>query len=353
MERQVTSNALLIGTSTLRYAGAAVALLTISATLRTFFLWQAVVSALGALTTAFVLWHYVGGLRQARFSAVALARVWRFTAGMGAISATTLLLTQIDKIVLSRMLSLESFGYYSLAAVAANSLYALVTPVAAAVFPGLTREAASGDVSATALLYHRATQTVAVLVLPVAAVLALFAPQVLGIWTRDPKAAAVSGAVLSVLVTGVALNAVMNIPYMLQLAYGRTRLTVYCNVVGLVLLVPALILFTPRFGPIAAAAAWLMLNVGYITVEMAILHRRILPGELRSWYLRDLAKPAIAVFVTVLTARMLWQGTVSQVTAVILLAATTAAAMVAAGLATPLPRAWLSRASRSTGAVSL
>ena len=145
---------------------------------------------------------------------------------MGAISATTLLLTQIDKIVLSRMLSLESFGYYSLAAVAANSLYALVTPVAAAVFPGLTREAASGDVSATALLYHRATQTVAVLVLPVAAVLALFAPQVLGIWTRDPKAAAVSGAVLSVLVTGVALNAVMNIPYMLQLAYGRTRLTV-------------------------------------------------------------------------------------------------------------------------------
>ena len=50
LERQVTSNALLIGTSTLRYAGAAVALLTISATLRTFFLWQAAVSALGALT---------------------------------------------------------------------------------------------------------------------------------------------------------------------------------------------------------------------------------------------------------------------------------------------------------------
>ena len=85
---------------------------------------------------------------------------------MGAISATTLLLTQVDKIVLSRVLSLELFGYYSLAAVASNTLYVLVTPVATAVFPGLTREAASGNSTGVAALYHRATQTVAVLVLP-------------------------------------------------------------------------------------------------------------------------------------------------------------------------------------------
>jgi O-antigen/teichoic acid export membrane protein len=273
---------------------------------------------------------------------------------MGAISATTLLLTQIDKIVLSRLLSLEMFGYYSLAAVAANSLYALVAPVAAAAFPGLTREAASGNSAGTAVLYHRATQTVTVLVVPIAAVLAFFAPLVLRVWTGNAKVATVSGAVLSVLVTGVALNALMNIPYMLQLAYGRTNLTLYCNVAGLLLMVPALIVLTPRFGPIAAAIAWLVLNIGYITIEMTILHRRLLPGELRAWYMTDVGKPALAAVVTVLVAWMLSpDAEFGRAGAVAMLAGVVALATIAATLVTPLPRAWLSRHSRSLRAVSL
>ena len=223
LERQVMSNALLIATSTLRYGGAALGTVDGLGESAHVLLVAGRGQCVSALLTAVVLWRYVGEPRKARFSATALSGVWRFTAGMGAISATTLLLTQIDKIVLSRLLSLEMFGYYSLAAVAANSLYALVAPVAAAAFPGLTREAASGNNAGTAVLYHRATQTVTVLVVPIAAVLAFFAPLVLRVWTGNAKVATVSGAVLSVLVTGVALNALMNIPYMLQLAYGRTE----------------------------------------------------------------------------------------------------------------------------------
>ena len=63
-------------------------------------------------------------------------------------------------------------------------------------------------------------------------------------------------------------------------------------------MVPALIVLTPRFGPIAAAIAWLVLNIGYITIEMTILHRRLLPGELRAWYMTDVGKPALAAVVT-------------------------------------------------------
>ena len=162
-----------------------------------------------------------------------------------------------------------------------------------------------------------------------------------------------SGAVLSVLVTGTALNALMNIPYMLQLAYGRTRLTLYCNLVGVSVLVPALIIFTPRYGPIAAAVAWLTLNAGYITIEMMLVHRRILRGELGRWYGNDVAKPAIATFITVLTARLLWDGHGGTVTAVVILGVITVLATLAATLATPLPRAWLSRSGRSLTTVSL
>ena len=62
LERQVTANALLIATSTLRYAGAALVLVAVSADLRSFFLWQVMVSGSSAVLTAGVLWSYVGNL---------------------------------------------------------------------------------------------------------------------------------------------------------------------------------------------------------------------------------------------------------------------------------------------------
>ena len=51
-----------------------------------------------------------------------------FAAGNTGITATTLLLSQMDKIVLSKMLSLEMFGIYSLASMMASVLYRIATP---------------------------------------------------------------------------------------------------------------------------------------------------------------------------------------------------------------------------------
>jgi len=61
-----------------------------------------------------------------RFSGSALIGIWRFAAGMMAITFRALLLTQVDKILLSRLLTLESFGYYALAGLVANALYMLL-----------------------------------------------------------------------------------------------------------------------------------------------------------------------------------------------------------------------------------
>ena len=60
-------------------------------------------------------------------------------------SALGLLLVLTDKIVLSRLLTLEEFGYYTLAGVVAASLYLLINPVYNAVFPRLTQLVTLGD----------------------------------------------------------------------------------------------------------------------------------------------------------------------------------------------------------------
>ena len=50
------------------------------------------------------------------------------------ITLVSLGLTQADKIVLSRLLPLEAFGYYTLAVTVSNALYKLSEPIMDAVF---------------------------------------------------------------------------------------------------------------------------------------------------------------------------------------------------------------------------
>jgi len=74
-------------------------------------------------------------------------------------------------------------------------------------------------------------------------------------------------------------------------------------------------------GPIAAALAWLALNLVYLTVTQSLMTRRILRGELLRWYVIDLA-PVLAV---------------------------SAAAVLAAGWLVPLPASRLGQAAVLAG----
>jgi O-antigen/teichoic acid export membrane protein len=64
---------------------------------------------------------------------------------MTGIAALTTILTQLDKVILSKMLTLESFGYYTLVFSLASILSQLVTPVSSALFPKFSQIVAGGE----------------------------------------------------------------------------------------------------------------------------------------------------------------------------------------------------------------
>ncbi|MCQ3924442.1 MAG: hypothetical protein DPW12_09620 [Rhodocyclaceae bacterium] len=85
-----------------------------------------------------------------------------------------LLLMQVDKILLSRLLSLEDFGYYTLAVTVASAISLLVSPISQAFFPRFTEIASRGDYEELRSEYHRGAQFVTILVAPLAMILILF-----------------------------------------------------------------------------------------------------------------------------------------------------------------------------------
>jgi O-antigen/teichoic acid export membrane protein len=144
-----------------------------------------------------------------------------------------------------------------------------------------------------------------VLILPAAMVIALFSREILFLWTRNPVLVEHAHRLLSILVIGTALSGLMNLPYVLQMAYGWTRLVLGVNAASLVVLVPALYLMTTLYGAVGAALVWLAINSVYVTVLIQLMHRRILPGEQWRWYWEDVGKPTIAGLMVIAPARVL------------------------------------------------
>ena len=116
LERQMQLNVLLAGFATARGIGSLIVLWWISPTAEAFFIWQALVNGLQTLALALVLWRALPkGNGVPAFDAALLRSQWRYTAGLATVSILGALMTQFDKLILSQLLTLEQFGYYSLA----------------------------------------------------------------------------------------------------------------------------------------------------------------------------------------------------------------------------------------------
>ena len=230
---------------------------------------------------------------SAVFSAEALLGVWRFASGMMGITLLAILLTQVDKILLSRLLSLEMFGYYTLAATIAGVLYLVITPVTTALFPRLVELVSRSDSGALVSVYHGGAQLVTMLTAPTALLLAFFAEGVLFAWSGDAGLALHAGPILSALALGTFLNGLMYMPYQLQLAHGWTTLALRVNTAAVLMLVPAVFWIVPRHGALGAAWVWIVLNAGYIVVGVHLMHHRIVPAEKWRWYFHDVGLPIL------------------------------------------------------------
>ena len=295
MQSQLSLNLITAGGATVASVGVLGVLSWLSASIPAFFAWQAAIAALQTLVVAWWTWRLLpASTRTPRFSGRILGEQWRFAAGMSAIAVLSVLLSQTDKIILSRMLTLETFGLYALATVVANGLGILVSPIFTAVFPRLSADVARGDQSRLTADYHRACRLMALLILPPALAVSCFAEAVLLAWTGDPAIAEAAGPVLAILLLGTALNSLMMIPYALQLAHGSTRLGLRFNLISAVVVVPLIIAGASHFGPAGAAAVWPLLNLVYVLVGMPMIHRRFLPDAQGRWMLHDTGIPFLA-----------------------------------------------------------
>ena len=339
LREQVLFNVFRIIAVTVSNGGAVLVLWIISPTIQAFFLWLVVTNAIMLVCWTAFLWKRLpAGTRSPLFDLGLLRNIGRFAAGMSGIAAFSLVLGQADKVILSKVLSLKVFSYYTIAGMFGVGLVMIVSSVFNTSYPRFSALVARGDERELIRIYHGATQLMAVLLLPLATEIAMFSSDILQLWTRNSEVARNGGPIATLLVIGYAINGLMNLPYALQLAYGWTGIGLKITVFMSVIMVPALWFAAVHYGPVGAACVFAGLQAANMLIGLPLTHRRLLCHELTRWLLQDVGPPLAVSVLIVGLARMVMSNQLSPLAVLSILLAVLLIAMAAAAFLAPLIR---------------
>jgi len=289
-QRIVVSSALSAAWISLASGGAVLVLAFVSPSIEAFLIWQAAVGLAYALAARVASWRVVGRY-PVRFDRRQIERIWRFSAGLTGISITGVALSQIDKVVLSKMLSLSDYGHYMLAVLVAATLYLISTPFSNVLYPRLSTLVSANDTTRLAETYRVSTRLLCAIVFPVAMIFCVYPSEIVQAWTANSELALRVRLILPILAIGTALHAVMHAPYALQLAYGMTRLPLTINVVLLLTAAPLTIALVSAQGALGGALSWVSLHVLYLVLGSWLTHRHLLKGIGLKWLVLDVGFP--------------------------------------------------------------
>lgn len=344
LQRQVLLNAVIAAMATLRGLGAVGILVWVTPTLEAFFFWQGgiafvTIGLLAGCTYRLIPPGKCGG----RFSLEAIRRVWRFAGGMLSTTLLVLLVTQIDKVLLSKILTLSEYGNYMIATLVAGTIGMFIGPIAQASYPQFCDLQTSNDQDRLIEAYHKAAQLVTVIAGSVGVVVMLFAREILYTWTQNMELADKASPTVSVIMFGNLLHGMMVIPYQMQLAHGWTSLGIKANLAILLIVIPMILWVTPTWGAIGAAWVWVGVCFYYVFVTTHYMYRRILRTEKWRWYAEDIMLPLGAAITIAVLCRFCVPFTSGRFESILLISLVAGATFIASALASRHMRKYLKK----------
>lgn len=293
MQRHGAMNLIQIVGYSLKYLGGGL-VLHFTGDLGVFFAFQGACMLALALLSRAVLGRVIRSVEQpaaSRPEPMDKSVLWRFAAGMFATAVLGMLLTNTDRLALSRLVSTEDLGRYSLAITAASFLQMLVFAFYRAYYPLFAELAARGDKTRLHAAYLAACRTVGAVVVPVAVLGWLFAPELIRIWLGQPDET--TAGLFRWLLVGVSLAGLMWLPAAYQQAHGWTRLHVRLMALALALGLPLTVLLVRHAGVQGGVAMMLLHGVIEISLGLLLMNRVYFPGKSLLWYGTVLFRPLI------------------------------------------------------------
>jgi O-antigen/teichoic acid export membrane protein len=298
-ERQVWLSGLNIIIATARFVLVIPVFIYCAVTPTIFFTYQlgvAVIEIIALIAKTYSLLPNAGNVYQTVWW-LPIRKVLKFSLTMAFASLVWVLVTQTDKLILSKLLTLSNYAYFTIGILAASGVNIIGVPVSQALLPRLAKLSAEGNDRAMLILYRKATQVVCLLVAPAVMTLALFAENVIWAWTGDLRIVSQTAPILSLYAIGNGIVSIAAFSYYLQYAKGDLKLYMIGNILFIIIMVPALIWVTSMYGGIGAGWTWISVNLLYFVFWIPVVHGRFIKGFHLNWLINDVGK---IVFFTII-----------------------------------------------------
>ena len=274
-------NALKAIVATVTLVGGIVVIL-VSRDLLVFMAWMAVAAAVEVTGYLIVTRTIVPGLSLRPMLSPGMWTIWRYAAGMNAINVLAMVFTQSDRLLISRLLSIQILGFYALAYNILYGLSLIQNFVTSALFPAFVSSHAATRDDEFRDRYQKASQMLLYAYNAPIWLLVFFGRDLLTLLTSS-SIAAHAYPILWVLAIGFLLNASVALAYTACIATGNTELPIRVNLVAAIGYVPALVILTLSSGAVGAATAWLLLNLYYQVALLPSVHKNIVKVSTPAW----------------------------------------------------------------------
>jgi O-antigen/teichoic acid export membrane protein len=271
LQKQVQVNVLSIIFSSLRLGGAALVIMFWSPDIGAFFVIQIFFSLVEVFVVREISWKSHGYFRKdVTLSWDLVKKHTSFAVEVGVITVLGIVLLQMDKIVVSGMLSLRDFGHYSLISMISAGLATLGYPVATASFPHFVKLIAENDKLQLRRVYFSYFRLVTVIMLPITASLAFFPQEILEFYTQSSSLEMTISNAFYIFILASFFSSMRPISYGLMLALNK-QTTVIKYYFCLLVTYPAIIFFLAgSFDIVGVALAFLIMQLVSVFVFLVI-----------------------------------------------------------------------------------
>lgn len=213
----------------------------------------------------------------------AVRRNLGFTGQMMVISLMSLVHVQAAQVIVSKLLPISEFGFYSLAASTVNRATFVTGAAAQAAFPSFSSLHAAGDRPALMQQYRKLQDLVSYGTLPLFMGICFVA---LPVYTYVINASVAQSLLLptAFLALGSWMSATLNMPHMLALAMGRPDIAVRTTSLALLVVLPVTVLLIVRFGIAGAGFSWVFYHTFVYVVMIPRVCRYCLQIAPSRWY---------------------------------------------------------------------
>ena len=279
LEKQVEANMYQIAWGLFRN-GLVLIAIYLYPSLQTFFLWQTISTIIFTLLIKFALQNKISSGSRFAFSLKiekdVIQKVGKFAGGMMLIALVAALNTQLDKVTISKLLSLENLGYYTLAISVSQGLIILTNPISTALLPRFTAHYSSSEKQHASELFGKVSIGVSVLIFSLMVNMAFFSSDLIWIWTGNQDIAEKTYKLVPIVAFAYSMIAIQMLPYNIAIANGYTKLNNILGLLSLGITIPGYYIATKTYGAIGAAAVFCFVQTVTTIIYLYFINKKFL-----------------------------------------------------------------------------